>query len=171
MDQQRVTKIGTWMAQLILVIGFFSAHAAIPPVFKNALTKPGAVTGGEAGAGFSILNLEMIPQKNRSERIVIDIGNYEGKPNMGKSGYFHVEKKSNRLISIDFAQMGLTKVTQEKVNAALKKSRLIDQGLMTYDSLDQNMNLSLTAKKDIKIKTYQVVGKNQTSKVVIDLIE
>ncbi|MFN8945300.1 MAG: hypothetical protein ACK5WZ_11845, partial [Pseudobdellovibrionaceae bacterium] len=156
--------IGIYIIQILFIFGFVSAHAAIPPVYKNALSRPGSVTGGQAGTGFSILNLELVPQKNKVERIIVDVGNFEGKPHKGKPGYFHVEMKANRLVSIDFAQMGMTKVTQEKLNLALKKSRLVSKGRITYDSQDQNMNVSLTPRKAFKVKAYQVMGKNQTSK-------
>ena len=171
MVRQIVTKIGTWTFCTSLLLTCWSAQSALPPVYKNVLSKPGAVTGGQAGVGFSILNLDLVPQKNKVERIIVDIGDRQGKPHLGKPGYFHVEMKSNQMISIDFAQTGLTRVDQEKLNAALKKSRLVSKGLITFDSQDYNMNVTLTPRKPIKVKTYQVVGKNKTSKVVIDLIE
>lgn len=169
MATQAVTKLGTWM--VFLMLGSGACWAAIPPVHQQVLSKPGSIAGGEAGSGFSILNLELVSRPNKTERLVIDVGDFEGKPHLGKPGYFHVEKKSNHMVSVDFAQMGLTKVTQEQLDQALKKSKLLQQGRITYDSLDQTMNLSLTPKKNVQVKTYQVIGKNQTSKVVIDLIE
>ena len=81
-----------------LVVGI-STMAAIPTASqgaKNILKYQGALNGGVAGTGFSLLKMsKMALAQNNLERWVIDIGDIKGRVNKGVPGFYHVQLTQN----------------------------------------------------------------------------
>lgn len=152
-----------------------SSYAAIP-VQKAKVQKPlvsaGNKSGGIAGTGFTLMDLNSkINPKAKVERLMIDVGDLEGKPQKGLPGYFNVELKENaKKVVIDFAQMPLTKIDTKKIKAKLKSSLYVKDVKMLMDPSDNTLSLILDLKKPAKLKVFQVPGKKTTAKVVVDLM-
>lgn len=164
---------------LAIVLGALIAphftFAAIPP--KSAPAKPqrilanrAAVSGGVAGKGFSIrdVTLASTPKK---DRVVIDIGDLEGKPLRGMPGYYHAELQSNppRLI-LDFSQTPSALIEEAALRNKLKKSNRIANAKMLLDPTDQTLSLILDLKKGTKAQVFQVKGEKGPGRVVVDLL-
>ena len=87
----------------------------------------GVIVGGRAGKGFSLLNVRRDIAKNQSlERIIMDIGDEEGRPQRGRAAYFHanLETKPPRLV-LDLHQMLSTSVDEAKLRAIFQNSPFI----------------------------------------------
>ena len=161
------------------VAGFFLsgiAEAALPPMkpaprenFKTVQRQ----IGGQAGAGFSLLNLQKIQAKNgKAERLVFEVGTKEGQTLKGLPGYFNAQNQvgPNRIV-IDFSQMFGSKVDENFIKGILKDSKLVKSVKVTTDPQDKTVSMTLDLNSAVKMKTMQVAGKKQTAMVVLDIIK
>lgn len=142
------------------------------PVAKKILSGEGAVFGGVAGSGFSLLDVRLSTNKKKKiERVVIDVGDKNGAPIKGLPGFYYAELKRNpqRLV-IDFSQMPKAKVREARLDQIFRKSQSVTGTSITADPVDSSLSLTLDLKKNTKVRVYQVAGKKSTSKVVIDLL-
>lgn len=142
------------------------------PAVAQFLNTRGSMHGGAAGSGFTLLDVRRTANaKRKIERVVIDIGDRNGKPLAGKPGFYFAEfqKKQNRVI-LDFSQMPSARVDQKKLANIFKSSKAVRASRMSLDPVDNALNLSLDLKKNTKVKVYSVPGKKTTSKVVLDFI-
>ncbi|QDK38937.1 hypothetical protein [Bdellovibrio sp. NC01] len=157
---------------LLLALPTFAAvpQKKAAPVVPKILSGTGATYGGLAGSGFTLMDLRRTADKN-IERLVFDIGDKEGAAMRGWPGYYHAELKDNpqRLV-IDFAQMPGSRLDQAALNNRLKGSIAVKNTVMSLEPVDNTLNLTMDLKKNTKVRVYQVMGKNTTSKVVVDLI-
>lgn len=152
-------------------LGAVSAKKA-KPVAKKILSGEGAVFGGIAGSGFSLLDVRLSANKKKKiERVVIDVGDKNGAAMKGLPGFYYAELKKNpqRLV-IDFSQMPKAKVKESQLNRIFKASKSVVGTAITSDPVDSSLSLTLDLKKNTKVRVYQVAGKKSTSKVVIDLL-
>jgi hypothetical protein len=162
---------------LIFVSSFLGiGHAALPPQ-KPAKMEDFQVVqrqiGGQAGSGFSLLNMQKIQAKNGvAERLVFDVGTKEGQQLKGLPGYFNAQNQvgPNRIV-IDFSQMIGSKVDEKFIRGILKDSKLVKSVKITEDPEDKTLSMTLDLNAPVKMKTMQVAGKNQTAKVVLDIIK
>src|SRR4051812_43176456 len=102
------------MKRMILfpILLSLSAGAAISPQTKNSLSNSailrgsGAIHGGLAGKGFSLLGVLSQPAKNQKlERLSISMGTPLLEAHHGAPGYFHIENTGEKKqIVINFAQ-------------------------------------------------------------------
>lgn len=160
----------------------FCAHTALGAISESQ-TKPkpqppgkilegeGAIFGGIAGNGFTLMDVRLTASKDKKvERIVIDVGDLQGAPMRGWPGYYFAEMKKNpqRLV-IDFSQMPHAHLDQAKIAARMAASRGVLKTAMSLDPVDNSLNLTWDLKKNTKARVYQVFGKKTTSKVVVDL--
>ncbi|UOF01063.1 hypothetical protein [Bdellovibrio reynosensis] len=151
------------------------SFAAVPAESKKAtvskvLSGQGISFGGLAGTGFTLLDLRRTSDtKKKVERVVIDVGDMNGAPLRGWPGYYFAELKKNpsRLV-IDFAQMPNAHIDQGKIKNIMKNSLAVKTSTMSLDPVDSSLNLTLDLKQNTKVRVYQVAGKKQTSKVVVD---
>lgn len=143
------------------------SFGAIPQQF---LSGKGAQVGGLAGTGFTLLGVKRsIVESN--ERVILDIGDFNGKILKGWPGYFHVELKSNpNQLVIDLAQTPNSLVDERILKAALKGSSLFSDAKIVSDPTEPNLTLILNLRKNAKVKVYQINGKQATSKIVIDFL-
>lgn len=172
----------TWNASLLLMcltlVGVFSieSRAALPPTTKNSpkptkiLSGQGMVTGGQAGTGFSLKAVEWSKLAGK-ERLILDVADLNGAPIRGFPGYYHVElqQKPRRRLVIDFAQTPNTFLDEKDILKKVKGSAAISGASFVLDPTDQTLSLILDLKKDVKAQVFQVAGKKNTSRVVVDL--
>lgn len=158
----------------ILVFSVFS-HAAVPPQ-KPSTLQSFQVTqrqiGGQAGAGFSLLNLQKIQAKNgRAERLIFEVGTKDGYVLKGLPGYFNAQNQvgPNRIV-LDFSQMMKSKINEAFIKGILKDSKFITGVKLTSDPQDKTLSMILDLNTAVQMKTVQVAGKKQTAKVVLDIV-
>ena len=158
----------------LILSGF--VNAAVPPQKQSTLQSFKTVQrqiGGQAGAGFSLLNLQKIQAKNgKAERLIFEVGTKDGLPLKGLPGYFNAQNQihPNRIV-IDFSQMLKSKVDENFIRGILKDSKLVKNVKVVSDPQDRTLSMTLDLNTTVKIKTVQVAGKKQTAKVVLDIIK
>lgn len=159
-----------------IILGLsLQANAAIPAKPKSPVGKilvnEGQATGGVAGTGFSLMDLRRTADaKKKVERIVIDFGDMEGKPQKGLPAYFHAElkKNPNRLV-LDFNQTPNSRVDEGRLANRFKGSLFVKKSSMILDPEDKALNLTLDLAPGTFARVFQVKGEKTTAKVVIDL--
>lgn len=154
-------------------LGNFSLAAVqrpLPPKPMKILERESAVTGGVAGNGFSLKDLHWSKLETNKERIIIDLGDINGAPVRGLPAYYHAElsEKPRRLI-LDFAQTPNVFIDEKALAKKLKASGRVTGTSMILDPTDQTLSLILDLKKGVKAQIFQVSGKKETSRVVVDL--
>ena len=167
------------MKFILLILGvsvILQARAAVPPMAvakpQKILVGSGALSGGIAGTGFSLMNLKLTTNRQtRFERLMIDIGDIDGRSLKGLPGYFNVElqNKAKRIV-VDFSQMPTTLLDVKALTARLSKSMYVQSVKMLADPSDNTLSLIMDLKKPVQLKVFQVPGQKTTSKVVLDLI-
>lgn len=162
------------LTALLLALPTFAAvpQKKAAPAVPKILSGTGATYGGLAGSGFTLMDLRHTADPSKKvERLVFDIGDKEGAAMRGWPGYYHAELKDNpqRLV-IDFAQMPNSRLDQVALNNRLKGSMAVKNTVLSLEPVDNTLNLTMDLKKNTKVRVYQVMGKNTTSKVVVDLI-
>ncbi|MCK6597569.1 MAG: hypothetical protein L6Q37_04330 [Bdellovibrionaceae bacterium] len=165
------------IAICFFLMGFYFSKislAAIAPKeqqAKNIIKFEGAVHGGIAGSGFSLLKMNRMYFENlKLERWIVDIGDIKGKSNKGLPGYYHVQLAQNPArIIIDFNQMPISLINENELTKILKSSVYISGGRMISDPTDKNLTMILDLKKPSQLKVLQVKGQKETSKLILDL--
>jgi hypothetical protein len=157
-----------------------AALAAIPPQAKKALSNSailrtsGAIHGGIAGKGFSLLAVQSQPSKNQKlERLTVSVGDPLFQAHQGAPGYFHIENSpETKRVVINFAQTVNAKFNEKNLQQALAKSPFIKSSQLIFEPESQTMSLVLLLKKQASIRAIPVVGKgNSTAQLKIDLFE
>lgn len=172
---------------LVQILSQNPVHAALPPnatakkPLQQALTKPRianvlsaptAIVGGEAGDGFSLLDVKReIAKSGLAERMTIDVGDIRGKPNFGAPSYYHAQlmKDPARLI-LDFSQMPMSFLSEKQLAAKLKDSKFVRRVQMTLDPEDQTLSMILDLKPETRIRVLQVKGEKKTSQLLVDFL-
>ena len=154
-----------WKLILILVLSSTIGFGAIAP------NPPQRQIGGQAGSGFSLLRVKKLssPKKN-IERLVFYVGTKEGYRLQGLPGYFNA-LNSGKEIVIDFAQMPMSKMSENSLKEILKDSTFIKSSRITQDPIDSTLTLRLELRQQAKMKIIQIKGKNETARLVVDLIK
>ncbi|MBL7545191.1 MAG: hypothetical protein JNL11_15340 [Bdellovibrionaceae bacterium] len=157
----------------VLLLPLF-LHAALPSsqkLQKGIIADQGAVSGGVAGNGFSMLKMQLVSMPNaKMERYIFDIGDLKGHKIKGLPGFYHVQLVKNPpQMVIDFSQMPVSRVFENDLTKTLKKSVLVSNGKLVSDPVDKTLTMVLNLKKPGKMKVMQVKGEKETSKLVVDL--
>lgn len=165
-----------WILVLFATSLCFEAFAASP--YKRSLTQKnnayvsdGVFIGGEANNGTSILALrrEFSP-KIGIERVVVDIGNKEAKPDAKDLGYFQVSMDpQNQRIVLDITQLRISKLSEQQIQEAFKKSPLVKSAELTLDPEDQSASLVLNLKQPAKLEVFQIRKSGKPARVVMDI--
>lgn len=162
---------GLWAIMLA-----FQAEAASP--FKNSLAQKknsyledGVFVGGKAGSGVSVLDVRhSFSAKMQIERLIVDLGNGDGKP-LGKDiSYFQasVDAKQNRIV-LDLAQLHASQVSEQKIQALLKKSPYVASAEFTLDPEDKAGSLVLHLKRPMRLEVFKLLDSKKPARVVLDL--
>ncbi|MES3039040.1 MAG: hypothetical protein V4736_14125 [Bdellovibrionota bacterium] len=151
-----------------LIVGSVSL-AAVPAKPLRVVKGSGSFYGGQAGPGFSLIGFKRTQIKN-GERIFLSVGDMREKPMKGLPGYYHVEMRGNKIV-VDFAQMPLSKVKLNEIQAAVRKSKNISAVAMALDSADGGLNLIFTLRNPVSLNVLQVPGQKFSSQVVLQILE
>lgn len=131
----------------------------------------GTFIGGRVGKGFTLLNVRRsLSKKHRMERVILDIGNFKGKPAIGEINYYHVaiERKPAR-VTIDLNQVARSGVDQEKMVGIFKRSAFVKSSEITFDPEDQTTTLVLNLKRPTMVEVFKVSSPNTPSRIVLDM--
>ncbi len=163
---------------LIILIVPFALLAALPQPKPAPQNRTGFKTiqrqiGGQAGAGFTLLNVQKITAKNgKAERLIFEVGTREGEPLKGLPGYFNIQNQINpNRIVVDFSQMFASRIDEKFILGVMGKSTLIKNAKVTTDPVDGSLSLAIDLNSQVKMKAIQVPGKKQTAKVVVDIVK
>lgn len=156
---------------LLLPVFLYAALPTSHKVQQGIIAEQGAVSGGVAGNGFSMLKMQLIEMKTANrERFIFDIGDLSGKKVKGLPGFYHVQLVKNPpQIIIDFSQMPVSKVFENDLTKIIKSSVIVASGKLVSDPVDKSLTMVLNLKKPAKMKVMQVKGEKDTSKLVVDM--
>lgn len=160
----------------VFLSGFISREVHAAP--HRAVAKPaplgryvaaGAIAGGSAGKGFSILRASQTKAPDGAERFVIVYGDARGRTVKTSPGYFHiqVDKKSPR-VSIDLAQVQMTTLDPEQLQKLFRGSKLVAETEMTMDPIDLSTNITLRLRAPVEARA-NIESRNGTQVLVIDM--
>jgi hypothetical protein len=160
-----------WICILLLPLALQAALPTAQKIQKSIITDQGAISGGVAGNGFSMLKMQLLSVPNaKMERYVFDIGDLKGRKIKGLPGFYHVQLvKSPPQLIIDFSQMPVSRVFENDLTKTIKKSVLVSGGKLVSDPIDKTLTMVFKLKKPGKMKVMQVKGVKDTSKLVVDL--
>lgn len=148
-----------------------STYKQALPKKINAYLNEGVVTGGRAGKGYSLLNVRRdLSPKLGMERVILDLGDLEGKPLMGKASYFQasIEKNPPRIV-IDLAQLSRSAVSEAKLKQIFKKSPYVKNVELTSDPEDRSASLVLSLNENMGVEVFEMPSQDKASRIVIDL--
>jgi hypothetical protein len=160
---------------VVVILGASDSYAAIPKnlpsqSLQNFLPE-GSFRGGGAGTGFSLLGVKRVYSTDRkSERLIFEIGDKEGKPYSGKPGYFHAQLfKNPSEFSLDFSQLVRSHVSSDQVRSLVKNSKLIDRINLVTDKEDHSTNLFMRFKSPVTMRMFILSPKKKSPKLVVDI--
>lgn len=173
------------MTQVIVFIGIFSMLLGLSPAagaasaFKKALDvksgkyiDKGTVIGGEAGQGFSLIQVRtQVDPKKKVERVVLNLGDKDGNVLKGKPSFYQVNLEPERSrIVISLSQVSRSKVSQEELSRIFKKSPYVKSVQMVTDAESSSTNLVLNLKAPVRAEVFQMAEKGKPGRVVLDLV-
>jgi hypothetical protein len=138
---------------------------------KDQYLTSGVVIGGQAGAGFTLLNVRREhSNKLAMERIIFDLGNREGQPLLKRLGYFHVsvEKRPSRIV-VDLSQVSRSRVSELELARLFAKSPFVAKVEMSMEPEDSSAKIVLNTKGPIAAEVFEMPSDKKASRIVIDL--
>jgi hypothetical protein len=139
---------------------------------KNRYVSEGVFTGGTAGTGATVLGVRRLySPKAQIERVVVDLGNKDGRPSPKSLSYFQasVDPGTNRIV-LDLAQLQSTSVTEPQLKALFKKSAFVSKVEFTLDPEDKTGSMVLQLKRPAKLEVFQLLGGGKPARVVMDMV-
>jgi hypothetical protein len=168
----------TQLLVTLLVTGFCSGPAFAASIYKKALPEKknlystsGVIIGGEAGSTFTLLNVRhQGSSKSGLERVLLDLGDHEGKPLKNQLSYYHVsiEKNPSRVV-IDLSQVNKSRVSEAALAKLFAKSNLVKSTELMMDPEDNSAKLILNMRGPIAAEVFEMPSNKKASRVVIDL--
>jgi len=169
-------------ARASLIYGLGLSTVLVPPALalphKATIKKQGkyldqgVIVGGRAGRGFSLLNVRRDIAKDQSlERIIMDIGDFKGKPHMGRAGYFHASIHSHppRII-LDMHQVVSTALDEAQLRRMFSQSPFVRRLSLVADPEDHTTSIILDLKSTAAVDVFELPSnKKSPSRVVVDL--
>jgi hypothetical protein len=153
-------------------VSFAQANMVTPTdaTTPDGFMSEGSFRGGGAGIGFSLLRMKRVYSTDgNSERIILEIGDKEGRAFVGQPGYFHAQlfKKPSKL-SLDLSQLLKSQVTSKDLKKMFKNSKLVKNASINSDSEDHSTNISIQFKSSIKMRVFTLSTQSTSPKLVID---
>ncbi len=161
-----------------LIVWLFSSQilAAIPKVSSTVLPlktflAEGSFRGGVSGDGFTLMSVKRVySTTGKSERFIFEMGDRSGKPYSGKIGYYHAQLfKNPSELSLDFSQLGRSRVGTPQFKALFKNSKLVENSNLVLDKQDHSTNVSMKFKYPVKMRVYSLSPKGKSPKLVVDV--
>ena len=155
-----------------LLLSFSFAQAAIKknPILMGA----GSLKGGQAGTGFSLLNVEsQVSKSKKVERIKIFVGNTAMQKKQGPVGYFNIQNDpQNKRLMIDFAQTLNSQFEESTLRKVLSQSPFIKSSEIFFEPQTQTMSLILNVQKPVAVRARTLNGNGKsTAQLVLDIFE
>lgn len=138
---------------------------------KNTYLQDGLFIGGKAGSGASILGVRRLySKKAQIERLIVDLGDGEGKPLVKEASYFQasVDRKQNRIV-LDLTQLKMSMVSEQAIRNLLKDSPYVASADFTLDPEDKAASLVLNLKRPMRLEVFQLLDKKKAARLVLDL--
>jgi len=155
-----------------------AAAPALGAIPKKALDKKvdayvqdGVIIGGRAGQSYSLLNVRRdVSPKIGMERVILDIGDMDGKPLRGGVNYFQasVEKNPARIV-LDLAQVNRSAVTEAKLKKTFLKSPYIKRVELMADPEDRSATMVLYLKESMGVEVFEMPSNKRASRIGIEL--
>jgi hypothetical protein len=104
------------------------------------------------------------------ERVIVDIGDGEGKP-AGKSiGYFQasVDARQNRVV-LDLAQLKIAKISEQQIKNLFKDSTYVSSVEFSLDPEDKAGTMVLNLKRPMQLEVFELLDSRKPGRVVLDL--
>lgn len=166
------------LSALLFIAGLnlnLSSFAAIPKNNNLATVKSflseGSFRGGEFGSGVALLGIKRVySSSGDAERIILEMGDRDGKIYSGKPGYFHAQLFRNPSeLSLDLTQVLKSRVTNAHLKNLIKQSKLIQTADLSADREDHSTHFNMRFKAPIKMRVFTLSPKKSTPKLVIDI--
>ncbi len=144
------------------------------PVPSSILRSAGAIHGGKAGLGFSLLGVKAQVAKSRKlERLTILVGNGALQKQEGAPGYFQIENNpQQKRIVINFPQTMNSAFKEKTLQSQLASSPFVKSSQMIFEPEGQTTSFVLNLKKPASIRVISVNGnKDRTAQLFVDLFE
>lgn len=165
-----------FMVFAIVILAGATARAATP--FKQSLSekkniymRDGVFTGGRAGAagpaGSIITVRRGFSAKAQLERVIVNMGDREGKPLKMEPTYFQASMDAaNRRVILDITQLRLSKVSEQQIRKLFKGSPYVESVNFTLDSEDKSASMVLNLKRPMKLEVFRLA---KPARIVMDL--
>jgi hypothetical protein len=140
-------------------------------VKANHYITQGVVLGGEAGPGFTLLNIRrQNSPKLGLERVILDIGSRDGKPLLKKLGYFHVSVEQNPArVVIDLMQTSQSRVNEAALARMFSKSPFVKTVQMVMEPEDGSAKIVLNTRMPVAAEVFRLTSEKKPSRIVVDL--
>lgn len=140
---------------------------------KGHYIREGAIAGGSSGSSYSLLQVRYRNfEKQKVERLVLDLGDEKGEPLLKKVSYFHVENRpKQKRVIVDLAQTKMSKINETQLTNLLGKSPLIAKSSLLRDPESHSLTLVLDVKRPVEVEVFQRIIKKTGGKIVLDLRE
>jgi hypothetical protein len=138
---------------------------------KNHYLADGLFIGGKAGNGSSLLGLRRaFSAKAALERVIVDLGDGDGKPAGKHLGYFQasVDAGQNRVV-LDLAQLKLSKISEQQIKGLFKDSPYVASVEFTLDPEDKAGTMVLNLKRPMQLEVFELLDSRKPGRVVLDL--
>ncbi|MCB0422667.1 MAG: hypothetical protein KDD61_16820 [Bdellovibrionales bacterium] len=149
------------------------------PNFKSASTNKkglylvdGVFQGGRTLIeGTSLLNIRRhYYPKQKTERLVFDMGDFFGRPLLNRVGHFYVKiNKHRRSINIEFTDLKKLNMSKDKLLRVVAQSPLINDFTYSFDPLDHSFVLVLKMKENVAVEAFQLPSAQKASRIVLDI--
>ncbi|NCN42194.1 hypothetical protein GW916_13205 [bacterium] len=165
------------MWQIFVITAFLgpawgiSAYKKALEVKSNKYIDSGTFIGGEAGESYSLLKVRrQMDTKSGIERIVLNLGDQNGKILKGKTGFFQInlEPKAGRIV-IHLSQVNQSQVSPTELASAFKESPFVKSTEMILDPEAASTNLVLNLKTSVKAEVIELSKKGKPGRIVLDL--
>lgn len=164
----------------VLLMGSVSM-AAIPSNVKKGVKPPssilrtaGAIHGGQAGSGFSLLAVQsQVAKTKKLERVTVAVGNGALQKQLGSPGYFQIENSpEQKRVVINFTQTLNAAFNEATFQKQFAQSPFVKSSQLLFEPQGQTMSLVLHVRKPVSIRAIPVAGtQKQTARLVVDIFE
>lgn len=159
----------------IAFLGQWSSAAPNPKKvkqLKNQFITSGVLKGGAAGLGSTLLEVRRTASANKkAERVSLAMGDINGNRSR-LATYFHAQYDvASRRVIVDLSQTPNSMVDEKKLREIFAKSSFVAKSDITVDPEDRSLNLTLTLKKNAKLRAYEAKAKDGQALIVLDLVQ
>lgn len=175
-DEATMKSVARFIIYSLLVTAL-SSNAA--PHFRQAKSKKvggyltdGVFVGGQnLIEGTSLLNIRRhFSKKSKVERVVLDIGDYFGRPLVGKLGYFHIRiNKKQRKIFIELTDLKKVKLPKDRFVRLVSASPVVQEMNYHFDAVDHTFVLEFSLNKSVALEVFKMPSNHKAGRIVLDM--